>query len=184
MYETWNVKYQPKSIDLGIIFLENAYKLLKEGGRMAIILSNSIASIAEWKSVREWYISKMRIVALFDLPANTFGETGVSTTVFVAYKPKENEQYILQEDYEIYVKEIENVGYTVRTKDRIVIMSPDFAINKNTFEREKDSKGNDQKLSDLPNLVNEFNDWLESSKHQYKEVFKAFSGNNFQKWKE
>lgn len=182
LYETWNIKEQPKSIDLGIVFLENSYKLLKEGGRMAIVLSNSIASIAEWQSVRKWFISKMRIVALFDLPANTFGETGVATTVFVAYKPKANELNILEEDYEVYIKEIENVGYTVKTKDRIIIMSPDFVINEKTFEREKDSKGNDKRLSDLPDLVNGFNDWLQTNKHQYKEIYKAFAGSNFQKW--
>ena len=137
LYETWNVKERPKSIDLGVIFLENSYKLLEEGGRMAIVLSNSIASIAEWETVRQWFISKMRIVALFDLPANTFGETGVATTVFVAYKPKSNEIKILDEDYEVFIKEIENIGYTVKTKDRIVIMSPDFVINEKTFERER-----------------------------------------------
>jgi type I restriction enzyme M protein len=124
----------------------------------------------------------MRIVALFDLPANTFGETGVATTVFVAYKPKQSEIHILDEDYEVYIKEIENVGYTVKTKDRIVIMSPDFVINEKTFEREKNSKGNDKTLSDLPDLVNDFGNWLQSNKHQYKEIYKAFSGSNFQKW--
>ena len=30
----------------------------------------------------------MRIVGTFDLPSNTFGETGVATTVIIAYKPK------------------------------------------------------------------------------------------------
>ena len=35
----------PKSIDKGVIFLENAYKLLEEGGRFGIVLSNSIASL-------------------------------------------------------------------------------------------------------------------------------------------
>lgn len=182
LYETWLLKDKPKSIDLGVIFLENAFKLLKEGGRMAIVLSNSIASISEWEAVREWFINKMRIVALFDLPAQSFGETGVATTVFIAYKPKQSEINILNEDYEIFIKEIENVGYTVKTKDRIVIMSPDFIINEKTFEREKDKKGNDKRLSDLPNLVNEFGDWLENNKHKYKEIYKAFYGNNFQKW--
>jgi type I restriction enzyme M protein len=184
LYETWQLKKQPLSIDLGIVFLENAYKLLNEGGRMAIVLSNSIASIAEWQTVREWFIDKMRIVALFDLPANTFGETGVATTVFVAYKPKANEQYLLTEDYEIFVREIEHVGYTVKTKDRIVIMSPDFVINETTFQREKDSKGNDKRLSDLPNLVNNFYEWLADNKHSCKPVYEAFFGNNFQKWEE
>jgi type I restriction enzyme M protein len=181
LYETWVKSGSPKSIDLGVIFLENAYKLLKPGGRMAIILSNSIASISRWEEVRKWFINKVRIVALFDLPANTFGESGVATTIFIAYKPKDEERGILKEDYEVYIREITNIGYTVKTKKRIIIMSPIFAINENTFLREKNNKGNDKLLSDLPKLVNDFNSWLQENKHQYKEVYKAFSGDTFQK---
>ncbi len=61
-------------------------------------------------------------------------------------------------------------------------MSPDFVINEKTFDREKDSQGNDKRLSDLPDLVNGFGDWLQNNKHQYKEIYKAFKGSNFQKW--
>ena len=61
-------------------------------------------------------------------------------------------------------------------------MSPDFVINEKTFDREKDSNGNDKRLSDLPELVNDFGDWLANNKHQYKEIYKAFKGSNFQKW--
>jgi type I restriction enzyme M protein len=39
---------------------------------MAIVLSNSIASIKEWQNIRRWFIERMRIVATFDLPSNTF----------------------------------------------------------------------------------------------------------------
>jgi type I restriction enzyme M protein len=78
MYETWDMA-SGEGIDLGIVFLENAVKILKEGGRMGIVLSNSIASIKKWESVRKWLMERMRIVALFDLPPNVFGETGVAT---------------------------------------------------------------------------------------------------------
>ena len=40
-------------------------------------------------------------VGAFDLPSNTFGETGVATTVVIAYKPKKNEQNLLNADYEV-----------------------------------------------------------------------------------
>ena len=33
-------------------------------------------------------MDSMRIVALFDLPANVFAETGVNTSIIIAYKPK------------------------------------------------------------------------------------------------
>ncbi|GAB7086045.1 HsdM family class I SAM-dependent methyltransferase [Marinifilum fragile] len=143
LYETYKVKPTPtstgkitlpKSMDMGVIFLENAYKLLEEGGRMGIVLSNSIASIKEWENVRAWLIDRMRIVGLFDLPANTFGETGVATTVIIAYKPKEDEKHLLDNDYEVFIKEIENIGYEVKTIKRTITFKPQFIINEDTFE--------------------------------------------------
>ena len=89
-FELWDA-YGGKKIDLGVVFLENAYQILKENGRMGIVLSNSIAAIASHKRTREWLMNKMRIVAIFDLPANVFAETGVNTSIIVAYKPSANE---------------------------------------------------------------------------------------------
>lgn len=82
---------QANKIDLGVVFLENAYRILKENGRMGIVLSNSIASIDSHKIARKWLMDKMRIVAIFDLPANVFAETGVNTSIIVAYKPIDKE---------------------------------------------------------------------------------------------
>lgn len=182
LYESWTLKDEPKSIDMGAIFLENSYKLLKEGGRMAIVLSNSLASIEDWKYLREWLFTKMRIVALVELPNRSFGETGVATTVIFAYKPKADELKVLEEDYEIYIREIENIGYEVKTKDRVVIMSPTFVINPETLEREKDANGNDKKLCDFPEVVDGFGSWLESIKEKDPVIFNAFKGENYKKW--
>lgn len=74
---------------------------------MGIILSNSIASIDSHKIVRQWLMDKMRIVAIFDLPANVFAETGVNTPIIVAYKPTDNELAILKvQNYQVLVKDI------------------------------------------------------------------------------
>lgn len=184
MYDTWTLKGNPKSIDMGAIFLENAYKLLKEGGRMAIVLSNSLVSIEDWKYLREWLFKKMRIVGLVELPNRSFGETGVATTVIFAYKPKRNESSLLESNYELYIREAENIGYEVKTKDRIVIMSPTFIINPETLEREKDSLGNDKKLTDFPSIVDDFGAWLDSIKTTDLTTYRAFNGDDYQRWSE
>lgn len=179
LYETYKVKPTPNSkgqitlpnsMDMGVIFLENAYKLLEEGGRMGIVLSNSIASIAEWENVRKWLIERMRIVALFDLPANTFGETGVATTVIVAYKPKNGEKHLLDNDYEIFIKEIENIGYEVKTVKRTITFKPQFVINEDTFEHTS------QLDEDFSSMQNEFQEFL---KRQELEIKNAFNIDKF-----
>ena len=163
--EDWKQGNLPNSMDMWVLFLENAYKLLEEWGRMAIVLSNSIASIKEWQNIRKWFIQRMRIVATFDLPSNTFWETGVATTVIVAYKPKQNEQHLLQNDYSVFVKEIEHTWYEVKTKDRIVHFEPQFIIDEETFEK------TDQILEDFTTMQKEFKEFLQWQEEEIKNAF-------------
>lgn len=174
LYETWEAKPTPDkkgkiklpgSMDMGVLFLENSYKLLEDGGRMGIVLSNSIASIKEWENIRKWLIERMRIVALFDLPANTFGETGVSTTIIIAYKPKQSEKKLLSEDYEVFIREIENLGYEVKTKKKVVHFQPQFVIDEETFEK------TGKKLEDFSQMQKDFSEFM---KRQEEEIKKAF----------
>ena len=174
LYETYTIKSSPNangtvklpnSMDMGVLFLENAFKILEDGGRMAIVLSNSIASIDEWKNVRKWFIERMRIVGIFDLPANTFGETGVATTVIIAYKPKESEKFLLKNDYEIFVKEIINIGYEVKTIKRTIHFEPQYCINEDTFETM------DKLDEDFSKLQEEWNDFLIKQEEEIKIAF-------------
>lgn len=174
LYESWKEKSRnkngsygklPKSMDMGILFLENAYKLLEDGGRMGIVLSNSIASIKAWESVREWFLTKMRVVALFDLPFNTFGETGTATTVIIAYKPKANEKFLLEEDYEIFVREIDNIGYEVREIQRTIQFVEKYKIDPITFEKTSELD------EDFSSMISEFDEFLKTQSRIIKDAF-------------
>lgn len=176
LYETWKQKSKkedctygdlPKSMDNWVLFLENAYKLLEEWWRLAIVLSNSIASIKEWETCRAWFLSKVRIVALFDLPANTFWETWVATTVIVAYKPKKQEllDWILDQDYEVFIKEVVNIGYEVKTVLRAIEFKPTYIINEETFENTNEIR------EDFSSLHREFKEFLQRQEEEIKNAF-------------
>lgn len=173
MYELWNIARSGNWIDLGLVFLENAYRILKPGGRMGIIVSNSIASIKRWEKAREWLMEKMRIVGLFDLPANVFADTGVNTTLIIAYKPKEEEglKKLQKQDYEIFTKNIVNVGYEVRTQKRIKFFNPIYKINEDTFEVEQDNEGNPIIDEDFTETVKEFKMWCLGQEKELQDLF-------------
>lgn len=173
MYELWNIARSGNWIDLGLVFLENAYRILKPGGRMGIIVSNSIASVKRWEKAREWFMEKMRIVGLFDLPANVFADTGVNTTLIIAYKPKtEQELKKLQEqDYDIFAKDIKNVGYEVRTQKRIKFFNPVYKINEETFEVEQDAEGNPIIDEEFTDTVKEFKHWCLGQEKALQDLF-------------
>ena len=99
-------------------------------------------------------MDSMRIVALFDLPANVFAETGVNTSIIIAYKPKPAALKRLNTDgYSIFVRDIARVGYERRTSKRNVFFNPTYQIDETTFEIQVDSEGS-------PVLDEEFSETL------------------------
>jgi type I restriction enzyme M protein len=170
-YELWNL-YGGRKIDLGVVFLENAYRILKENGRMGIVLSNSIASIDTHKQARKWLMDKMRIVAIFDLPANVFGETGVNTSVIVAYKPKEKELAKLKEqNYQVFFRGIDKVGYEVKTSKRVKFFSPIYKVNYENFETVIDEEGRVVLDEEFTDTIQHFKEWCKGQEEALKELF-------------
>lgn len=169
-YETWGF-YKDK-IDLGVVFLENAYRILKENGRFGIVLSNPIASIDAHRQTRQWLMEKCRIVAVFDLPANTFAETGVNVSMIVAYKPKSGELEKLKEQgYSIFIKNIENIGYEVKTIDRIKNFVKVYKIDPETFEIELDEQGRAKLNEDFTQTLSEFKFWCAMQEESLQNIF-------------
>ncbi|MBF0412398.1 MAG: N-6 DNA methylase [Desulfamplus sp.] len=163
---------QASKIDLGVVFLENAYRVLKENGRMGIVLSNSIASIDTHKIARKWLMDKMRIVAIFDLPANVFAETGVNTSIIVAYKPNEKELAKLKgQNYQVFFKGIEKVGYEVKTSKRVKFFSPNYKINYENFEIEIDRDGRALLDEEFTETIADFKKWCLSQEKQLQDIF-------------
>ncbi len=172
MYELWNIARCGEWIDRGIVFLENAYRLLKEGGRMGIVVSNSIASIDRWSQAREWLIDKMRIVALFDMPPNVFADAGVNTTLIIAYKPKKRElQKLQEENYSIFIKDIKKVGYEVRTSKRVKFFNPIYKINETTFEIEQNEEGSPLIDEEFTESISEFKQWCLGQEKILQDLF-------------
>jgi type I restriction enzyme M protein len=159
-------------IDLGVVFLENAYRILKDNGRMGIVISNSIASIDSHKIARKWLMDKMRIVAIFDLPANVFAETGVNTSIIVAYKPSEKELAKLKEqNYEVFFKGIEKVGYEVKTSKRVKFFSPNYKINYSNFEIEIDKEGRAMLDEEFTQTITDFKKWCFAQEKALQDIF-------------
>ncbi len=172
LYELWHIARAGNWIDLGLVFLENAYRILKENGRLGIVLSNSIASIDRWEKARKWLIDKMRIVALFDLPANVFADTGVNTTLIVAYKPKPRELKRLKEqNYEVFVKDIQKVGYEVKTKKRVKYFEPIYKIDEESFEVVQDEEGRPVLDEEFTQTIKEFREWALTQEDTLKDLF-------------
>lgn len=102
------------------LFIERCIQFLKPGGRLAIVLPDSILGNPGLEYIRQWLVEKTRIVASVDLHVDTFQpRNGTQTSVLIVQKKthKETAAEQLSETirlYNIFMAMVERVGHDKR----------------------------------------------------------------------
>ena len=102
------------------LFIERCLQLLRPGGRLAIVLPDSILSNPGLVFIRRWLLSKARVIASIDLPKETFEpHTGTQTSVLLLQKKTDEEMAFEKEagrqrDYEVFMAMPKAVGHDRR----------------------------------------------------------------------
>ncbi|MDD5547825.1 MAG: N-6 DNA methylase [Candidatus Pacebacteria bacterium] len=95
-----------------ILFIERCLQLLKEGGRAAIVLPDGIYGNNQLGYIRRWLLERVRIVAIIDVPVETFmPNTPTKTTILVLQKLPKNK---IPKDYPIFMAVAETCGHDRR----------------------------------------------------------------------
>ncbi len=92
------------------LFIEQCYNFLKPGGKMAIVLPDGILSNPNTEKVREWILSKFKLIASIDLPVETFlPQVGVQASLLFLQK-KAGIELGMQQNYDVFMAIAEKVG--------------------------------------------------------------------------
>lgn len=95
-----------------VLFIERDINLLMNRGKMAIVLPDGFFGNDNYGYIRNWLIKKGRILAIIDLPVETFQpNTATKTSVLVFQKLKPEE---IPEDYEIFMGIADTCGHDRR----------------------------------------------------------------------
>ncbi|MCQ2395743.1 MAG: N-6 DNA methylase, partial [Kiritimatiellae bacterium] len=73
-----------------ILFIEQCWHFLVEGGYLAIVIPDGILTNASLQYVRDWLMEKFRVLAVVSLPQTTFMSTGAgvkSSVLFLRKRP-------------------------------------------------------------------------------------------------
>jgi type I restriction enzyme M protein len=98
-----------------ILFIERCLQLLKDGGKMAVVLPDGIFGNETESYVRNWILNNAKIVAIIDIPLETFlPHTGTKTSVLVLQKVAKAQ---LQSNYPIFLSIAEYCGHDRRGKE-------------------------------------------------------------------
>ena len=106
------------SVPPEILFIERCTQFLKEGGRMGIVLPDSILGSPGLGYVREWILNNHRVVASLDLHADTFQpHNGTQTSVLILRKKTKDERIKeggTMPPYNVFMAMVERVGHDKR----------------------------------------------------------------------
>ena len=103
-----------------VLFMERCLKLLKPGGRMGIVLPESILNGSGLQKVRDYFESEAKILLITSIPQDVFTAAGAtikpSLLFFKRFTEEEKQQYanakekaidIIEKEFESQTKEIE-----------------------------------------------------------------------------
>ncbi|MBR0672246.1 HsdM family class I SAM-dependent methyltransferase [Neoroseomonas soli] len=99
------------TLPLEIVGLERCVQLLRPGGRLAIVLPDSVLGNRSTSYARDWLWSTTRVRGIVSLPIETFTPFGanIKTSVLIVRKMEHGER--AEADYPVFMADITNVGH-------------------------------------------------------------------------
>jgi type I restriction enzyme M protein len=96
------------------LFIERCMQFLKPGGRLGIVLPDSILGSPGLENLRRWILQNAKLVASIDLHADTFQpRNGTQTSVLILQKKTELEK-AQNEKYKVFMSMVERIGHDKR----------------------------------------------------------------------
>ena len=127
-----------------ILFIERCMQFLRNGGRMAIVLPDGIFGNNQLGYIRRFIMKQARLVAVIDIPLETFmPNTGTKTSILILQKQQPEQ---IPEDYPVFMCVAETCGHdrrgNIREEDDISQISTEFKkwAKENNFSFTKNGK--------------------------------------------
>jgi len=100
-----------KNIPLELLGLERAISFLRPGGRLGIVLPDSVFSADSASFVREWLRGKVKVRGLVSLPTETFCPFGANVKTGILFARKWKPGETTNAPYQVCLLKVESVGY-------------------------------------------------------------------------
>lgn len=161
------------SVPPEILFIERCTQLLVPGGRMGIVLPDSILGAPGLGYIREWLIRNHKIVASIDLHADTFQpRNGTQTSVLILQKKMQEEKYREEKsgqmaDYNIFMAMADKIGHDKRG-------NPIF---------QRDNEGNEILVDDEDSLTTDEDAIIHAKKIKLPDDQTPYIPKIFKEWK-
>lgn len=98
-----------------LLFIERCFQMLRPGGRMGIVLLESIFGMPKYQYVVNYIRLQAKINAIVTLPEDLFQpHTHAKCCVLICQKYKKNESYSSCDNYDIFMSDVKWCGHDSR----------------------------------------------------------------------
>ena len=98
-----------------LLFIERCFQLLRDGGRMGIVLLESIFGMPKYQYVVNYIQSKAKILAVVTLPEDLFQpHTHAKCCVLICQKYNKGETFETCADYDVFMSDVKWCGHDSR----------------------------------------------------------------------
>ena len=177
-----------KSVPPEILFIERCLQLLKENGRMAIVLPDAILGAPGLQYLRHWILANAQVLASIDLDKDTFQPKNGTQTSILFLRKKTPEEIKLENQTgktikrPVFMAIAQNIGHDKRGNiiykrdsegNETVVLRKDTVkdeVRGRIVEREIEVQ---EKIvnDETPDIANLFDEW----KKEKKSVFPLFN---------
>jgi type I restriction enzyme M protein len=113
--EQYDLSLKLNSVPPEQLFIERCWQLLKPGGRMAIVLPDSILGNPNLVYIRKWIMKHNKIIASVDLDGDTFQpRNGTQTSILILQKKNQEELNLPEYNYNIFMAIVDKIGHDKR----------------------------------------------------------------------
>ena len=134
-----------------ILFIERCIDFLKEGGKMAIVLPDSILNNSTLQYVRDYIMNNSKILGIVSLPQQTFVPSGANVKSSLLFLQKTK----IKKPYDVFMSIAKHVGYDAnRLEDTNDL--PQIIEDWNCFQKNDVSKMKQSSVRNIQDISNNF----------------------------
>lgn len=155
------------SIDSELLFVDRNLSLLREGGRLLIVLPDGVISAKGLPGLlRQHLLANAVIQGIVELPSVTFGQAGTRTKTSVLYIRKQTR--VREFPKSVFIAKADSLGFEVSSRKGVQVKvargSNDLPVILEAYKTARRSDGAPRVLSEVPSAVDtDYRDILSNS---------------------
>jgi len=161
-----------------VLFIEQCYKFLKEGGFLAVVIPDGILTNSSLQYVRDHIEDTFRIVAVVSMPQTAFSATGAGVKSSVLFLRKHKQSIT---DKFVKIKQslkfniLESFDYKKHISEYTKQKKEDIKILENKYKKENPNKSKEELIElmkiDKLEIQSKYNEKLSNLKEELEEAY-------------